>query len=118
MIPFVIDNVHRRLADALTDLLDRGAGRPLDIATAYFSVSGYRLIKDGLHHLGAFRLLLGSEPHAGDDIGLRADPQPLKARLKGALEAEPFTAETLKLVEDLIGFLHADKVQVRLYDRG
>jgi hypothetical protein len=106
--------VQHRLADTLKTLLDRSVGRPLDIATAYFSVSGYRLIKNGLHHLGAFRLLLGSEPHAGEDIGLRADPQ----RLKGDLEAEPFAAETLKLVEDLIALLHADKVQVRLFEKG
>jgi hypothetical protein len=78
-IPYVIDNVQHRLADTLKTLLDRSVGRPLDIATAYFSVSGYRLVKDGVHHLGAFRLLLGSEPHAGDDIGLRADPQRLRA---------------------------------------
>src|SRR4051794_34506273 len=117
-IPYVIDNVQHRLADTLKLLLDRSAGRPLDIATAYFSVSGYRIVKDGLHRLGAFRLLLGSEPHAGEDIGLRTDPKRLKARLKGDLEAEPFTAETLKLVEELIAFLHADKVHVRLYDKG
>jgi SNF2 family DNA or RNA helicase len=117
-IPYVLDNVHHRLSDTLNSLLDQSAGRPLDIATAYFSVSGYRLVKDGLHHLGAFRLLLGSEPHAGEDIGLRADPRRLKARLKGDLEVEPFTAQTLRLVEDLIAFLHADKVKVRLYDRG
>ena len=117
-IPYVIDNVQHRLADTLKVLLDRSKGRPLDIATAYFSVSGYRLVKDGLHHLGAFRLLLGSEPHTGDEIGLRADPKRLKARLRGDLEAEPFNAETLKLVEDLIAYLHADKVQVRLFNKG
>ena len=31
---------------------------------------------------------------------------------------EPFTPETLRLVENLIAFLRADKVQVRLYDNG
>ena len=117
-IPFVIDNLHHRLADTLNELLGQTAGRPLDIATAYFSISGYRLVKDGLHHLGAFRLLIGHDPQTGVDVGLKTDPKALKARLKGDLEAEPFTPETLKLVEDLIAFLHADKVQVRLYDQG
>jgi hypothetical protein len=42
----------------------------------------------------------------------------LQARLRGDLEAEPFSRATLKLVEELIAFLHADKVQVRLYDKG
>ena len=40
--PFVIDNLSRRLADALSELLEQGVDRPLDIATAYFSISGYR----------------------------------------------------------------------------
>jgi superfamily II DNA or RNA helicase len=116
--PFVIDNVRHRLAETLKRLLDQSVGKPLDIASAYFSISGYRLVKDGLHQLGAFRLLLGSDPQTGADLGLKADTKGLKARLKGDLEAEPFTAETLKLVEDLIAFLHTDKVLVRLYDKG
>src|SRR6266542_1921864 len=117
-IPFVIDNQEHRLGDVLSTLLAQTAGKPLDIATAYFTVSGYRLVKEGLHKLGAFRLLLGAEPHAGPDIGLRPDPKALEARLQGDLEAEPFTPATLKLVEELIAFLRADKVQVRLYDKG
>ncbi len=117
-IPFVIDNQHHRLADALNELIGQTAGKPFDIATAYFSVSGYRLVKEGLHQVGVFRLLLGAEPHAGVDVGLRANAEALKKRLQGDLEAEPFTEATLQLIEELIAFLRADKVQVRLYDEG
>src|SRR5438128_535366 len=39
-------------------------------------------------------------------------------RLQGDLEAEPFNEATLKLVEKLVAFLRADKVEVRLYDKG
>ena len=42
-IPFVIDNAEHRLADVLNELLKASDGKPLDIATAYFSISGYRL---------------------------------------------------------------------------
>src|SRR5204862_799177 len=42
----------------------------------------------------------------------------LKKRLQGDLEAEPFTKATLRLVEELIGFLLTDKVEVRLYNHG
>ena len=117
-IPFVIDNQQHRMADALNELLAQSVGKPLDIATAYFAISGYRLVKDGLHQVGAFRLLLGAEPHAGADVGLRPNAEALKKRLQGDLEAEPFTEATLKLVEELIAFLRADKVEVRLYDKG
>src|SRR5437588_1694619 len=117
-IPFVIDNQEHRLADVLNDLLSRSAGTPLDVASAYFSISGYRLVKDGLHQLGAFRLLLGAEPQSGADVGLRPGRHALEARLRGDLEAEPFSRAMLKLVEELIGFLQSGKVQVRLYDKG
>lgn len=117
-IPFVIDNVHHRLADTLNELLGQSRGKPLDIATAYFSISGYRLVQAGLDTLGAFRLLIGSDPQTGTDLGLKASPKALQARLRGDLEAEPFTAGTLKLVEDLIAFLHEERVQVRLFEKG
>jgi len=63
-VPFVIDNLTHRLADAdaLDELLGESVGRPLDIATAHFSISGYKIVRDRLHRLGAFRLLLGSDP--------------------------------------------------------
>ncbi len=103
----------------LRRLLEDGAEHPLDIATAYFSISGYRQLSAGLHRVGAFRLLLGSEPTTGSDVGIQlTDRQALLARLRGDVEATPFAAETLALVEDLIAFLRADKVEVRLFDEG
>jgi superfamily II DNA or RNA helicase len=117
-IPFVIDNQVYRLGEVLNELLTRSAGTPLDIASAYFSISGYRLVKDGLHPLGAFRLLLGAEPQTGADVGLRPSQKSIQAQLRGDLAAEPFSRSTLKLVEELIAFLRADKVAVRRYDKG
>src|SRR5262249_1516138 len=117
-IPFVIDNQQHRMSDALNELLSQTEGKPLDIATAYFAISGYRLVKGGMHQVGAFRLFLWSEPHYGTDGGLRPNAEALKKRLRGDLEAEPFNEATLKLIEELIAFLRADKVEVRLYDKG
>jgi hypothetical protein len=117
-IPFVIDNQAHRLRDALNELLAQSAGKPFDIATAYFAISGYRLVKEGLHQVGAFRLLLGAEPHSGADVGLKPSAEAQKKRLQGDLEAEPFNEATLKMVEELIAFLRADKVEVRLHDKG
>lgn len=97
MIPFVIDNQQHRMADALNELLAQSSEKPLDIATAYFAISGYRLVKDTLHQVGAFRLILGSEPHTGVDVGLRPNAEALAKRLQGDLEAEPFTESTLNM---------------------
>jgi superfamily II DNA or RNA helicase len=117
-LAFVIDNHQYQLSDTLNELLAQTVGMPLDIATAYFAISGYRLVKRRLHQVGAFRLLLGAEPHSGAEVGLKPNAEALKKRLQGDLEAEPFNESTLKLVEELIAFLRADKVEVRLYDNG
>jgi len=61
-LPYVIDNQSHRLADILNGLLAEHKGRSLDVATAYFTVSGFGLIKHGLSTLGSFRLLLQEFP--------------------------------------------------------
>lgn len=76
---------------------------------------GYQQIAGALQGVGGFRLLLGAEPSAGEDIGVR----PLDVRAKGLIQRdlnrEPFDAETTQLVEDLIAFLRRSDVAVRLY---
>lgn len=72
-IPYVIDNQTHRLANILNTLLAEHKGRSLDVATAYFTVGGFGLLKDGLLGLGNFRLLLGAEPTSGEQLGLRPD---------------------------------------------
>ena len=47
-IPFVIDNQQHKMADVLGDLLTHYTGHSLDIATAYFNVGGWQLLREGL----------------------------------------------------------------------
>src|SRR6266849_989614 len=117
-IPFVIDNQQHKMADILNDLLRNHKGNSLDIATAYFNVGGWQLLRDGLNGLGNFRLLLGDEPEAGSDLGMREiGAKPVKGLIRD-LARENFNEATLRLVEDLIAFLHQENVQVRLYSQG
>jgi superfamily II DNA or RNA helicase len=111
-IPYVIDNIEIRLADVLNDLLQREHGQQVDIATAYFSIRGFELLRNTLAGVRHFRLLLGDKPLQGEDIGLRPDSA---AYLRHELNAEPFTEATLRLVEELIRFLRRGDVAVRLY---
>ncbi len=118
-LPFVIDNHEHKLADVLNRLLGESQGKPVDIASAYFNVPGFRLVREKLEAVGAFRLLLGFEPTTGVDVGLRPDNRDgLLTRLRGDLEAEAFTPDCLRLVEQLIGFLRRAEAEVRLFDRG
>ena len=59
-IPFVIDNQQHKMAGVLNDLLARHKGHSLDVATAYFNVGGWQLLREGLTGLGNFRLLLAA----------------------------------------------------------
>jgi hypothetical protein len=75
----------------LRTLLAEQSGRQLDIATAYFSVSGWALLADLLPSVRHFRLLLGDQPGGGDDIGLapHSAPRRASAYLRHELNAEP-----------------------------
>jgi len=117
-VPYVIDNQSHRLADILAGLLREHQGRSLDVATAYFTVGGFGLLKDGLLGLGNFRLLLGAEPTSGEQLGLRPDRALIAGLLRRDLEALPFDEKTLRLVEDLIAFVRRDAAKVRLHDKG
>src|SRR6266568_4193556 len=90
-IPFVIDNQQHKMADVLNTLLHHYKGQSLDVATAYFNVGGWQLLCDGLNGLGTFRLLLGDEPEAGFDLGLREARAKLIKVLISDLAKEPFT---------------------------
>lgn len=114
-IPYIIDNQTHQLASVLNFLLANTGVQAMDIATAYLSIRGYQQIAENLDRIGSFRLLLGAEPVSGEDIGMR----PLDTRVRGLIQRdlnqEPFTEETLRLVENLIAFLERDRVEVRLY---
>src|SRR5437588_12895472 len=90
-IPYVIDNVNNRLADVLNYLLSQKSGQQMDVATAYFSVRGFQQLRHTLPNLRHFRLLLGDEPQAAGDVGLRPDA---RSFLRGELNAEPLAAST------------------------
>jgi len=117
-IPYVIDNQQHRLAEVLGSILVEHKGRSLDVATAYFTVEGFKLVRAGLESLGNFRLLLGAEPRSGENLGLRPDPNITLSLMRADLERAPFNEDTLRLVEDLIRYLRRENVAVRLHDKG
>lgn len=106
------------MVDVLRELLAGHRGRSLDVASAYFTVGGFGLLRDGLVELGNLRLLLGAEPESGEQVGLRPDAAVVRGQLRRDLEALPFAEETLQLVEELIAYLRRQSVQVRLHQEG
>jgi superfamily II DNA or RNA helicase/HKD family nuclease len=119
-IPYVIDNSDpsNTLAAVLNGIMGYYPNSSLDVATAYFSVAGYRELRDSLRSTRSFRLLLGFEPQEGKDLGLTPNNRALAAALRGDLEALPFSEATMLLVEDLIAFLRREESEVRLFEKG
>lgn len=117
-VPYVIDNQAHKLADILTSILASHQGRSLDVASAYFTAGGFGLLKNGLHALGNFRLILGAEPTSGVQLGLHPDPGVIKGLIEGDLESLAFDEKTLRLIEELIAYLQRESVQIRLYEKG
>lgn len=72
-LPYVVDNRTHGLADILNDLLHSDAVHALDVATGYFNVAGFALLRQGLEQLASLRLLLGSQPDGPRSWGY-ADP--------------------------------------------
>ncbi|OGW51144.1 MAG: hypothetical protein A2Z50_07855 [Nitrospirae bacterium RBG_19FT_COMBO_42_15] len=50
-IPYVIDNQNYKLSDILNAILADHSGQSMDVATAYFNIQGYKLLK-GKKHIG------------------------------------------------------------------
>jgi hypothetical protein len=50
-IPYVIDNRNHLMVDILDAPLAEHKGRSLDVATAYFTVNGFGLVRAGLAEL-------------------------------------------------------------------
>ena len=113
-IPYVIDNQKHQLASVLNALLNEHKGMSLDVATAYFTIQGFRLLQAAIQGLGNFRLLLGAEPVRGEQVGLHPEKGVLKSLLRRDLAEEPFSGTTLRLVEDLIRYLRRENVAVRV----
>jgi len=115
-IPYVIDNDQHKLGAVLNQVLEDHRDLALDIASAYFNIRGYGVLREQLKGVGSFRLLLGADPQTAAQVGILPSKQALQAALRGDLSKEPFDEATLELVEDLIRFVRENRVQVRLFD--
>lgn len=120
MIPDVIDNSapERRLANILNQLLE---SRPIvRIASGFFNLGGYALLRDGLDRAPAVRILLGKEPA---QRSTSPDTPPPIEELAEAVEADLYETMTTghradhDRVRDFLAFLQQPQVEVRLYPR-
>ena len=118
----IIDNREITLADFIKNVLITGNEKQLDIATAFFNVGAFGMVKDALPNVERFRLLLGTnvEVHnnktPGQDILNKLNSQ-FKENLQKDVETLSLTSKNESTVKALIEFLKRDNVQVKLFDK-
>lgn len=116
----IIDNETGRyqMSQFLNDLLPNSC-RPVSIATGYFNVEGYELVREALNRAMdkpgvGLRLLLGSESVTKRGVAGRMDAYGGgDAPLAEELEQLSIEEKYARLVDDLIAFLKRENVEVR-----
>ncbi len=111
--PALIDNNKEILADWLKKILVEYPNANLDIATGYFEISAYSILKDNLEDVKRFRLLIGKIPEINNDITFG---DLLLKKVKNEIEESILTKELHDDVNSLIKFINKDNVDIKIYD--
>src|SRR2546422_841804 len=101
---FRVDRFRTRLGNA---------DSTLDIATAFFNIQAYSMMKNELKDVPRFRLLLGKAPEIGND---RTLGDVLKEELTNEVEGFELSEAKQDDVKTLIDFLRRKNVEVKIYE--
>ncbi|WP_156113837.1 helicase-related protein [Meiothermus ruber] len=108
-LPDFIDNDHLKLSEALNFLL---RSQPqADIASGYFNLGGYALVKDALAEIPRLRILLSKE-------GGIAAGELYPAGFQKDLASAKFATRNRELAKELVQLLLRPEIEVRLYTKG
>ncbi len=111
----IIDNSEgNKLATFLNEVLKSNSDTNLDIATAFFNIQAYAMLKDNLNGLRSFRLLLGKSPEIRSNTTLGDE---LLRIIREEIEGLDLSKQEETNVKSLIDFLKRENVQIRLYDK-
>jgi len=113
----IIDNNKLKLSEELNRILKEQTS--LDVASAYFNIAGFQLIKDSLSGAERFRLLIGTSPQMGERMpDIFQHEKIYKERFREDLEDEAFERDKKETVVSLIELFKNPQWEIRLYDRG
>lgn len=112
--PQIIDNERIKLVDFLVNLLKDNPNTNLDIATAFFNIKAFEMVKDYIKGVKRFRLLLGKAPEIKSDRTLGEE---LLRIIKEEVEGLELSKENEDNVKTFIEFLKKPNVEVRIYDK-
>jgi len=113
IIPDIIDNstLGKRLADVLSEVIVPKA--KVYIASGYFNLGGFRLIKDKLKDAQEVLILLGRALSPQDIFS----PDGLREELRQEAEENMDTLEAKNLVQEFLRWLEYPEVQIKIYKK-
>jgi superfamily II DNA or RNA helicase len=111
----IIDNSDgNKLVSFLNDALKENGKCNFDIATAFFNIGAFAMIKDNLDQSVKFRLLLGKTPEINNDMTLG---DVLLEEIQKEIEGFELSKDSDATVRLFINFLKRDNVEVRLFEK-
>lgn len=111
----IIDNNEgNKLVSFLNHALQETPKTKFDIATAFFNIEAFAMIKDNLNGVERFRLLLGKTPEIQNEKTLG---DVLLREIRKEVEGFDLTKETDHTVKVFIEFLKRNNVEIRLFEK-
>ena len=111
----IIDNSEgNKLISFLNNTLKENPKTKFDIATAFFNIEAFAMIKDNLNGVERFRLLLGKTPETQNEKTLG---DVLIQEIRKEVEGFELTKEANQTVRLFIEFLKRPNVEVRLFEK-
>ncbi len=116
MIPKeIIDNSEgNKLVSFLNNALKGSPKTKLDIATAFFNIEAFAMIKDNVKGVERFRLLLGKPPEIQNEKTLG---DVLLEEIRKEVEGFDLTKESNDAVKLFIDFMKKKDVEIRLFEK-
>ena len=111
----IIDNSKTKLSVFLNKILELEPNANLDVASAFFKVEGFSLVKENVGKVAKFRLLLGKSPEMEKKGGTLG--KALSREIEEDVESLDLSREKKDDVSCLIEFLERPSVEVRMFDR-
>jgi len=111
----IIDNSEgNKLVTFLNRILKETEVTNFDIATAFFNLKAFTMLRDNLEGVSHFRLLIGTTPEFKSNLTLG---DYIKEELKKDVEELDLSKESVDEVQAFINFLNKENVEVRLYKK-
>lgn len=111
----IIDNSEgNKLVSFLNNILKDNPKTNFDIATAFFNIQAYEMVKDNVKGVKRFRLLLGSSPEIKNEKTLGDE---LLSYIQSEIEGFELSKEKESNVKEFIEFLKKSNVEIKIYDK-